>query len=498
MSPQTLNELPNEILGSIFRNFCQHCRSESEPDTPHGYIRGTRQRPEDPSWYSLDCQALHSLCLTSKHIRDIAQPILYHDFMPGYGDSWRSESYAWGERLVYFLRTIIQRPDLAALVRRIYIHPLLVKNIDETWTKNTLEPVTQGLAFPLSEYLAHFPNEGGFESDFYQHQMLFAPLFGILLAVLTNLSHLSLQVAPRSVPISPSALEVAGVSKLCLKNIDISAYSNPRSNGDYKFNIGNDTYGLFELVDNIETLNLHMCYSVPNPLRVKMRALHITHSRMNEESLGNLLSYWTGLETFIYEATHPPLITYGCLSGSPMDDGIVHFQPNDAIGYLYDHRSTLKTLHLDLRNWSIVGKLPQPISILREFTALEDLLLNQDMICNDRRTEQHQITGILPPSIRKLQIIGPFREFFHSLVKGLHGLADAASQGDFPHLRRVMCDMVNDLEGYGLGESFARARVDFSYEAYLPSGPTILPSHIVTSPRHSEFLPVLLPEEDGL
>ncbi|KAK6956829.1 hypothetical protein Daesc_002110 [Daldinia eschscholtzii] len=325
--------------------------------------------------------------------------------MPGYGDSWRSESYAWGERLVYFLRTIIQRPDLAALVRRIYIHPLLVKNIDETWTKNTLEPVTQELAFPLSEYLAHFPDKGGFESDFYQHQMLFAPLFGILLAVLTNLSHLSLQVAPRSVPISPSALEVAGVSKLCLKNIDISAYSSPRSDGDYRFNIDNDTYGIF---------------------------------------------------------------------------------------------NTLKTLHLDLRDWSITEKLPQSISILREFTVLEDLLLNQDMICSDRRTKQHQLTGILPPSIRRLRIIGPFHEFFHSLVKGLHGLAGAVSQGDFPHLRKVTCDMVNDLEGYGLSESFARAKVDFGYEAYLPSGPTILPSHMVTSPRHIEFLPVLLPEDDDL
>ncbi|KAI1807834.1 hypothetical protein F4811DRAFT_549597 [Daldinia bambusicola] len=498
MSPPTLGRLPNEILSLIFRNFCQHCRSESESDTLHDYIQGTRQRSKDPSWYSLDCQALHLLCLTSKNFRDIAQPILYHDFMPGYGDSWRSESYEWGGPLAYFLRTVTQRNDLAAQVRRVYIHPLLVKNLDVILTKGILEQATLGLAISLSEYLDHFPDVGRLEACFCQRRTLFAPLFGILLATLPNLSHLSLQVGHCSLPITPSTLKVAGVSKFSLKNIDISSEHSLYSNGYPMFSVDNHTYGILNLVDNIETLNLHMCGSVLNPLRLKVRigTLRITRSRMDKGSIRNLLSSWTGLETFVYEAAPQDLLRDGCLAGAPVEDGIVHFEPNYAIRYLYDHRSTLKSLHLDFRNWSLFAhNLPKPISSLRKFTALEDLLLNPSMVYSNRRTERHQLTGVLPPSIRKLQIAGTFGAFLPGLARGLQGLADAACRGDFPHLREVKCDVVNNVDDYALSGSFARANVKFGYEEYPWSGLTALPGLIVR-PDLSEIVPPPLPPEE--
>lgn len=131
-----LATLPTETLELIFRNFCIHCRYPFKPDADatvtdaslplDAYSRGQHQQhqqyPDESSWYSLDRHALFSLCLMSRRLRDIAQPILYHEFALGAGDSWRSSRYAWDGRLPSFLRTLAERGDLAGLVRRVCVH----------------------------------------------------------------------------------------------------------------------------------------------------------------------------------------------------------------------------------------------------------------------------------------------------------------------------------------------------------------------------------------
>ncbi|RAQ40920.1 hypothetical protein AFGD_007303 [Aspergillus flavus] len=96
--------------------------------------------------YSLDLQGLTSLCLVCRHLCGAVQPILYQDFMLGYGDSWRSDLYTWHGRLSSFMWTVAHRRDLAALVKRIYIHPYLVEFFgkekevlifDSMWHKDT-------------------------------------------------------------------------------------------------------------------------------------------------------------------------------------------------------------------------------------------------------------------------------------------------------------------------------------------------------------------------
>lgn len=96
--------------------------------------------------YSLELQRLTSLCLVCRHLCGAVQPILYQEFMLGYGDSWRSDLYTWHGRLSSFMWTVAHRRDLAALVKRIYIHPYLVESFgkekevlifDSMWHKDT-------------------------------------------------------------------------------------------------------------------------------------------------------------------------------------------------------------------------------------------------------------------------------------------------------------------------------------------------------------------------
>ncbi|KAJ4202369.1 hypothetical protein NW759_015420 [Fusarium solani] len=144
MASMSILNLSNEILWNIFGYFCLHCQHEynqSWDDRPFRSQDSSRgkQQPDAKSWYSIDRHALFSLSLTSKRFRDLAQPILYHEFVLGYGDSWLSESYTWEGRLVSFIRTLSRRSDLAHRVKVMYIHTSLFgRNTDESRTANRL------------------------------------------------------------------------------------------------------------------------------------------------------------------------------------------------------------------------------------------------------------------------------------------------------------------------------------------------------------------------
>lgn len=145
----SLASLPAEVVKLIFSTFCLHCRAEQDITALNSFFYSTpfqqQQQKDQPSWYSLDCQALCSLCLVSRGFCNIAQPILYHGFMPGYADSWRSTLYTWDGRLTSFMRTIIERRDLAFLVKRIYIHPFLLSPVTPNEAQDVLQLAANAL-----------------------------------------------------------------------------------------------------------------------------------------------------------------------------------------------------------------------------------------------------------------------------------------------------------------------------------------------------------------
>ncbi|RDW74193.1 hypothetical protein BP5796_07635 [Coleophoma crateriformis] len=175
LNSPTLTALPSETLQLIFGTFCLHCSANHQPTSPDRYLHHTPQHGDEPSWYSLKRHALFSLCLVSKRCRDLAQPILYHEFVLGYGDSWRSTLYTWDGRLAAFVRTIAQRRQLAMLVKAVYIQPSLLHSLRDEKFRDALGQAAHALKIENWQQLSG------------------STLVPLLIAELPNLEYLSLE-----------------------------------------------------------------------------------------------------------------------------------------------------------------------------------------------------------------------------------------------------------------------------------------------------------------
>ena len=446
-----MQRLPTETLTSIFRHFCLHC---AHPEGHDAYFRcrpGRPQQPDDSSWYSVEYRKpLHALCLVSRSLRDIVQPILFHEFILGYGDSWRSTQYSWDRRLTSFFQTVIDRRDLAAEVQRLFLHPQLqdCSELEDVAVFEGLRNLAASLGFKLSgalrpsrkptstssgpvrgpppvyhapdgalkelveAYLIEcscpvMPNRDERISDYIssseakQRYRLTAALFAILVTQLPNLQRLSFQ---------PSLFHNEVISQATLRSVHTSALSRLQtldiSTRDWTafFNLFSEARAMLtSSAASLTTLNLHMCdtfwseaRSSPPPNLSGLKHIHLTRCRLTEKQLQKLLSSCSsGLQAFVFEAAYPYDGTWW--------DSYEHFQPSDAVTHLGAHEDTLKSLHLDLRargrrkphskEHKTDGGHIHPISSLERFTALEHLLINSSSICGSSETSDMEIAA---------------------------------------------------------------------------------------------------------
>lgn len=463
--------IPTEILELIFSHFCIHCRGES--DSP-----GPEQDPDEPSWYSLGRHTLFSLCLASRQFYEVAQPILYHEFVLGYGRSWRSKLYSWDGRLMSFLRTVKERRDLAALVKWVFIPPNLLQPIFDDETADVPPRPRRAYELARTRALRRIDNS-----------------VDILLSQLPNLERYSVRrnlllSATRSSPV-PGA---AGVSRLPIKTIDVSL--NGGADARYCLDIGRDH--IINISRHLTTINIHMCGGIRadprfNPLPSLM-TLRITHSRLTADDLQQLLSSFTGLQTFVYEATGPPSSFLQCT----IDFGLNHFDASDAVKYLSRHRSALKSLHLDLRSRLLMPFNPndhfQSTVSFRDFAVLEHLFINlselYDLSHKESSADFQLLVNLLPRGIKSLHLAGDICGSRSRLAIGLYCLAIAASKGRFPRLEEVRCDAQSRIDDeYGLSAMFTAAGVDFGYHSWPHSEPTLKESDMPPRSGASTSLP---------
>ncbi|KAI1828063.1 hypothetical protein F4861DRAFT_535491 [Xylaria intraflava] len=421
-----LSDLPTEILQLILSNFCLHCH-ESD-GVPLAHFPRKRQALDQPSWYSLDRQALYSACLVSRRFRDIAQPILYHEFVPGYGSSHYSERYQWTGRFTSFLRTVAQRRDLANLVRDLYFHDWLRASItlEPHIAEAALEESARARGVNLSDFLEPFRGS--------PTQRLLEPygpgaseLVAMLLFCLPNLTRICFDMDIPFPPIPASALSAAGV-RLPLQTIEVDAHGS-----ELRYVLG----GVLELsLPTLRTLNVDYYSSrsgdelgISDLFFPSLRKIIISRSEISGPDLQLLLSCCTGLETFIYDTLSS---TY-CI------------QPPKIIEYLSRHQETLTAVRLDLRDARIVeNKLPfEPMPSLKKFPVLLNVSLNALFIYNDMNEQQDDdnvLCRLLPPSVVLLQLYDTVgTSTLARLSKGLHRLVDAALLGQFPSLKEVRC-----------------------------------------------------------
>lgn len=485
VAPRFFDRLPIEIIHMILRCLGFYCGGKQQPpEPPDAYFRGKQQQSDQPSWYSLKLQTLLSLCLVCKRLRDIVQPILYHDFMLGYGDSWCSDLYTWDGRLTSFMRTVAQRRDLAALVKRIFIHPYLLESFGEERIRvisictsvsskviraNPRQYISEREAWGALQEAAHALGVKSLE------QLSSRDLITVLIMELPNLEHCSLEIGPYEEQIVPSAgLHVAGISQLPLTTIDVSL----RSWDDSLFYLDERVGSLLDVSTRLETLNLHMCRGSSTgsfPSLPNLKSLNITFSRFSERDLYGLLSSCHSLHTFLYEATHPPWEP-----DAFQRLGYDHFRLSHAVRYLSLHCQTLEFLHLDLRQRGLTFEPPETFN-LKQFTVLKHLFLNLDEFHSRFMAvdppplgDRELLVRILPSSIISLHLAGHITPELPRLENSLSGLARAVLSGQFPNLKQIRWnekEKLNDI--VGIRSDFATAGVSFDYDRWPISMPTL-------------------------
>lgn len=172
--------------------------------------------------------------------------------------------------------------------------------------------------------------------------------------------------------------------------------------------------------------------------------------------------------------------------------GANHFQPSDLVQHLGQHKTTLQSLHVDLRANGTPcttdegsGGDVRPLSkTLKEFTALRDVFISASMLYNHygRATyttyDRVLLTDLLPPTVASLHLAGTlWRCGLQALAHALLYLAkQSGPRKRFRSLQHVRCDTVQALGGlsdYPIGEAFAASGVDFGYRSWPLSEPTL-------------------------
>ncbi|KAL4745980.1 hypothetical protein BDW72DRAFT_210849 [Aspergillus terricola var. indicus] len=454
-----------------------------------GYLRvdHDQQSPDQPSWYSLSLQPLLSLCLASKRLSSTIQPILYHEFMPGYGNSWRSKRYSWDRRLTSFIRTVAQRRDLAACVKRVYLHPYLLEPLDDNQEDGeyaVIADLSCLRSYPEVE-LPHERQQTGTEEikdavcaagktlgikPQGQNRLAAADLITLLVAALPNLQHCSLDIGTFPLEVVRSAvLSAAMIPQLPLKTIDLSLHA-PAARINL-LSLERRVRALLEASPDVETLNIHMCSETwrrpPFPFLRNLKDLRVTFSRFSNEALKALLDSCNSLRSFTYEA--------GIRAFDGRDepwDGTDHFQLINAVDCLERHCETLESLHLDLRRRGNCpdGSDPRDVFSFRKFRVLKHLFVNLDEFHTrfwggSLEEDLHLLVKLLPPGIESLYFAGYIGNELPRLEKSLLGLAEASLEGEFPRLREVRWARYQELhQVHAVRTTFASAGVDFDYE----------------------------------
>ncbi|BCS27118.1 uncharacterized protein APUU_60166S [Aspergillus puulaauensis] len=478
------------------------CRNTGILEPPDAQFRFHQQKSDQPSWYSLKLQPLVSLCLVSKRLCNAIQPILYHEFMLGYGDSWNSELYTWDGRLLSFLRTVAQRRDLAGFVKRIHIAPHLLQASYEALENKRKEreargptPDDNGLLMPpeieldraflearngrltltlrrsiLEDEAVDTLREVGAALNIKRPGRLSAKhLIILLLAALPNLEYCSLFFGPDShkMALHSKTLSAAGISQLPVRTINLSVLRH----AERRFDLSSNARDLLKFSPCLETLNLHKCYWTREraafPSLPRLKHIRITSSRLNEKGLEKILDSSNSLRSFTYEAG----LHFGDYGEDRRWDCSDHFELRNAARYLTRYSKTLESLHIDLRYRGGEPATPSTFSF-RELTALKHLFLNLDefhsRFFDHRWTDESQLlVQILPASLTSLHLAGRIDKDLPRLEQGLLGLGEAALKGQFQDLMEVRWDRKAKLNAeVAVRSLFADAGLDFAYDSW--------------------------------
>ncbi|RTE69277.1 hypothetical protein BHE90_016343 [Fusarium euwallaceae] len=474
-----LTDLPSELLHLIFGHFCLHCRGGfREP-----YFVENDVGHDQSKTYLRDRHSLFSLCLVSRRMRDVAQPVLHHEFVLGYSHLQSRCSYSWRGRLTSFIRTVSTRRDLAALVKTVFLHPSLQEGVElgdawramryaadalqvdlaEVWKRRELNDRERTWGMPrvdseLTRELflgpLHSIDRVTRPRDLVT---LVTELFAVLLALLPNLKHLAFGVDPGNFSIgvgvlywSPAAMSALGVTKLPLRILEST------------FRPGD----LSKLTPDLESLTCDRIGGLEEFSFPRLKSLCIRDICVHSYGFGKIADICPeNLSSFTYE------------TGGSWEAGNNFVQLPDVVAQLSKFRGTLRSLHLDYRTRFVLPKdIRMDFPCLEGFEVLESLFLTTDLIHHDNNQElpdEDSLVNILPPSIVSLTVAKTLRPTPPQRpMRGLLGLAEykRCNPERFRKLKFVRSDIKQVCSDSSVKEAFGEAGIDLVYGEFPRKG----------------------------
>lgn len=496
----SLGNLSAEILMLIFGQYCLHCKGELSDDFDMSPLKAQSGVPlvYAHKWYSTDRQALFNLCLVNRKFASVAQNILHHELILGYGETW-VYTLRWDDRLRSLMRTVARRRDLAVQVKALFVnHRILPINrpyeTTRAWLEEPLEifrDAERVLGVDLREvwrqraldvrYESRFPQTGGaftFESfignylsdngdcdfrpfptskyDLWTTQViawLGTELIAILIALLPNIEYLGLHSGDHwpKYGFPRNALSGMGISYRAIRKLHLGIEA---------------VRPILDLATDLEELSINGHYGSDLerrlPVMPKVKTLRLVDCHFERNELKRILADCvTGLQRFTYEDNAP-----SPLHRSWRPNRWDQVQYDQILDFLEPHKSTLRSLHIDLSRRSSHTHPLAPHATLQDFPSLQHLFIDS------RATHQPRVSSIdrgnmlvnlMPPSIESFVLKDSYlnREYhtnrrtgqgYHVqlLAEGLRGILDVkrTDAGRLPKLRFVGCDESMQFEEF--------------------------------------------------
>ena len=392
-----LGILPTEIIHRICTHLCDHC------DSPHSF-------PHAETWDVRGRKAaLANLSTTSSRFRDIAQPVLFHYFASGtlpprgyspeYDSKLTREFSERARKLPLFLRSAVQRPDLASRVKALQL-------VQSKQTDDEIPDVLgEYIRTMLAEAYCALNNKTGEDRDllkesvdYWSHRIWFRPdshlLIQVALLLAPNIERLAIA---RDFYAGYDLLEICNGALPSLKSIALRPWME-----NYHIH---DAKPLFAAAPKLETLYALGC-------GFKDEANNPNHGVPFELDLANLRKLIiSGLEFYDLAMLLPTC---------PQLEELQYVRPTTETEFneditpletLMPIRETLRKLRIKFTRFSVWGQLNQTfprtlttIESFKDFTALEELTIEQAAInCPVSPTPGGaRLVDWLPPSVQRV------------------------------------------------------------------------------------------------
>lgn len=386
-----LFDCPNEVLELICAFLCDHCTTNPPSDN------GTAN--------------LNNLCMTSKRLCRIAQPILFHNFL----------SYSGLKlQILPFLRSLIDRPDLRASVREV---GLCFSGLFKPPSAEDLEFLLDASTQQTIPYI----------ETLHEQENVARSTFGIILSLTPNL------VALRS-----SALP------LLLRSPHSGSPTLPKLRKlylDHESTDCKDMTGFLQEAPNLEMLiayglscsrysnqDYDLMLAEPTTLIClgNLRRLILPSCYVHPIVLSTMISKCGPLEQFFLSTTHMADHEYGY-------DRPPSLTSNTPWRALLEKRTSLRSITITGGEYPFRPSPDDDPCLLREFECLEELEMDfmvSRSLFDHWRTHGAMYQGgfleqTLPDSIRRLTLVNAPA----GLIDPVRGLALAIKGGRFPELK---------------------------------------------------------------